>query len=311
MDLIRSLNIFTRVVDAGSFSAVAREAGGNHSAVTRQIAQLEEHFGVRLFHRSTRRLTLTEDGRDLLAYARQLLDLTETMESGLGQQRHSPQGPVRLGTTVAGGMFIVPRVPKLLRRYPGLSLDLMMRDHIGDLIEERLDLALLAGPITDLSLIARAVGPSRLITVAAPAYLEQRGTPRTPADLAQHDCIVHSERHSAGWTFAGPGGSSEIRVFGKLAVNNTTGVHSAVLSGQGIGVLPEFMAVDDLAAGRLRQVLADYQAPGKTTYVVYPSRRHLAARTRVVIDFLVEEVSELNRLNGAAGEDGQKTPAPV
>src|SRR5690242_15191938 len=129
MDLIGSLRVFARIAELGSFSTVARELRESHSAVTRQIGNLEDHFGARLFHRNTRGVTLTEDGRELLSYAQQMLELTENMESGLGRQREIPHGLVRLGTTITTGIFLVPRLPKLFARYPGLSIELIMRDH--------------------------------------------------------------------------------------------------------------------------------------------------------------------------------------
>jgi DNA-binding transcriptional LysR family regulator len=293
MDLIGSLRVFGRVAELGSFSAVARELHESHTVVTRQIGNLEAHLGARLFQRTTRRLTLTEDGRDLLGYSRQMLELAENMENSLGQRRDSPQGLVRLGTFVSE--FFVPRIPKLLERYPGLSLELVMQDHSHDLIEDRLDLAIHQGPITNTALVARALRVSRLIAVAAPSYLERRGEPKRPADLEHHDCILHSGFDSAGWQFVGPDGPYRVRVSGRLASNNGAAVRLAALNGQGIAMLLDWRVFDDIRSGRLRRLLAGHEAPGEQTSIVYPSRRHLAPRTRVVIDFIVEEIKELDR----------------
>jgi len=293
MDLIGSLRVFGRVAELGSFSAVARELHESHTVVTRQIGNLEAHLGARLFQRTTRRLTLTEDGRDLLGYSRQMLELAENMENSLGQRRDSPQGLVRLGTFVSE--FFVPRIPKLLERYPGLSLELVMQDHSHDLIEDRLDLAIHQGPITNTALVARALRVSRLIAVAAPSYLERRGEPKRPADLEHHDCILHSGFDSEGWQFVGPDGPYRVRVSGRLASNNGAAVRLAALNGQGIAMLLDWRVFDDIRSGRLRRLLAGHEAPGEQTSIVYPSRRHLAPRTRVVIDFIVEEIKELDR----------------
>ncbi len=304
MDLVRGLRTFVRIAEIGSFSAVARELGESHSAVTRLVGQLEEHLGVRLFQRTTRRLSLTEDGREALGYARQMLELAESMESGFGSQRSSPRGVVRLGTTIAFGMYLVPRIPALLQRYPDLSLELVMRDQIGDLIEERLDLATHVGPIADTSLVVRALASSRRIAVAAPVYLERHGAPRTPAELGEHDCILHNDgRDSAGWRFAGPDGQFEVPISGRLSANNSAAVHIAALRGQGIAMLPELRVIDDIRAGRLHRVLAEFEAPGEPSFIVYPSRRHLAPRTRVVIDFLVEQVRDLQHQLGEGSDD--------
>ena len=146
------------MVETGSFSAVARETHASQSAVTRQIAQLEQHFGVRLFHRTTRRLSLTDDGQALLPHARHLMENTDEMEAALGRQSGEPRGLVRLGTSVAGGLFLATRLPALLTRHPGLSVELVMRDQPTDMIEERLDLAFRSGEIADASLVARRAG---------------------------------------------------------------------------------------------------------------------------------------------------------
>ncbi len=294
MDKIRNLRTFTRTAETGSFASVARETHESHSAVTRQIAQLESHFGVRLFHRNTRSLSLTDDGRELLGYANQLLEMEDAMEGALRQQRTSPHGLVRLGTTIAFSLFLVPRIPLLLERYPGLALELVVRDHITDLIEERLDIAARVGPITDLSLVARQFLSARRVAVAAPAYLERRGVPTVPDDLQDHDCLLHEDWHDAeGWRFEGPNGPIRMRVSSRFCANNSEVLHAAVLSGQGVAMLPELRVIDDVHAGKLRHVLAEFQAPAQPGFIVYPSRRHLPPRTRVVIDFLLEQVRDL------------------
>ncbi|HEX5327540.1 MAG TPA: LysR family transcriptional regulator [Acetobacteraceae bacterium] len=303
MDLLRALAAFARVTETGSFSAVARERHESQSAVTRLITQLEAHFGVRLFHRSTRRVALTEDGRELLGHARQMLEMAAAMEAGLGRQRGSPQGLVRLGTSVAFGLFLTPRVPGLLARHPGLLLELVMRDQFGDLIEERLDLATRSGPIADTSVVARAIGTARRIAVAAPVYLERRSPPAEPADLAAHDCILHNgPDDAAGWRFVGPGGLFAIPVTGRFSANDSEAVHVAVLGGQGIAMLPELRVIDDIRAGRLHRVLAGYQSPGEPAFITYPSRRHLAPRTRAVIEFVAEQVREMQQQLAAHGD---------
>ena len=177
MDLIGGLRSFIRVVETGSFSAVSRESNVSQSAVTRQIAQLEQHFGARLFHRTTRRLSLTDDGQGLLAHARHLVEAADEMEAALGRQSSSPTGLVRVGTSVAGGLFLAPRLPMLLARHPGLKVELVMRDQFSDMVEERLDLAWRSGDIADASLVVRRVGQLGRAVVAAPIYLERHGAP--------------------------------------------------------------------------------------------------------------------------------------
>jgi DNA-binding transcriptional LysR family regulator len=293
MDLIQALQTFSRVTEAGSFSAVAREKNSSHSAVTRLMGHLEGHFGVRLFHRTTRRLSLTEDGQDLLGFTRHLLEVVEGMEGMLGSHRTAPTGLVRVGTTMAGAVLLTPRLLGLLERHVGLAVELVVRDQLGDMIEERLDVAMHVGQPTDSSLMARKAGAFGRTLVAAPIYLERRGAPARPADLAEHTCILHElGPDSALWQFNGPQGLQEIRVNASFRANNAEVVHRAVLAGYGIAMAPEALVVDDVRASRLYRLLPDYSFGRQPAFVLYPSRQHLPPRTRVVIDFLVEQISQ-------------------
>ncbi|HUI58677.1 MAG TPA: LysR family transcriptional regulator [Steroidobacteraceae bacterium] len=294
MDLLEGLRTFTRIAETGSFSAVAREHNASHSAVTRQVGQLEEHFGVRLFHRTTRRLSLTEDGQDLLGYARTVLEATEEMEGSLGRQRSSPTGVVRLGIPVAATPWLVPRIGELLREHPGLVVQLVIGDRIGDMIEDRLDVALIGRDLPDNSLISRSVGSFGRIAVASAAYLEQYGAPSVPQDLMNHRCIIHDiGPDSARWRFGPPDNLIEVNVPGALWANNSEVVHRAALAGHGIARLSELQAADDIRAARLYRLLPDFLPERQQIYVVYPSRRHLPPRVRVTIDFVAEGVRRL------------------
>jgi DNA-binding transcriptional LysR family regulator len=296
MDLLRALKTFVRIVETGSFSAVARETNTNHSAVTRAIGQLEAHFEVRLFHRTTRRLSLTEDGQDLLGQARHVLEVTTDLEDSLQRRGGTPAGKVRIGLPVGAAMLLTPRLGLLLGRYPGLTVEFIVRDTFDDLIEERLDVAFRVGQTTDASVVTRSLGSFGWATVAASAYLEQHGAPSDPADLAHHACIVHDvSPTSAHWRFIGPDGPIEVEVANAFRANNSEIVRLAVLAGHGIGRLPEVMMVDDIRAGRLYRLLPDFPSEPRQAFLVYPSRRHLAPRTRVVIDFLIEQFTALDK----------------
>jgi DNA-binding transcriptional LysR family regulator len=303
MDLLGALGAFVRVVETGSFSAVARESHASQSAVTRQIAQLEQHFGVRLFHRTTRRLSLTDDGQALLPHARHLMENTDEMEAALGRQSGEPRGLVRLGTSIAGGLFLATRLPALLARHPGLSVELVMRDQPSDMIEERLDLAFRSGEIADASLVARRAGQLGRAVVAAPIYLERHGAPATPEDLALHICLIHDATPDPHvWRFAGPDGPMSVRVSGAFLANDSEAVRRAARAGHGVALLPEIQLVDDLRAGRLFRLLEDYPSQQVPVHIVYPSRRHLAPRTRVVLDFLIEQMREISLLLAQGAE---------
>jgi DNA-binding transcriptional LysR family regulator len=297
MDLIGGLRAFVRVTETGSFSAVARETNMSQSAVTRLVAQLEQHFGVRLFHRTTRRLSLTDDGQALLGHARHLIDSADEMEAVLGGQSGAPRGLVRLGTSVAEGLFLATRLPALLAQYPGLSVELVMRDQTSDMVEERLDLAFRSGEIADASLVARRVGQLGRAVVAAPIYLERRGAPAAPADLAAHTCLIHDAAPNPEiWRFTGRDGPLSVRVSGAFIANDSQAVHRAARAGHGIALLPEIQLIDDLRAGRLFRLLEDYPSQRVPVHIVYPSRRNLAPRTRVVMDFLVEQTRAIGVL---------------
>ena len=294
MDTIETLRTFVRVVETGSLSAVAREMNASQSTVSRQITQLEEHFGVRLFHRTTRHLSLTDDGENLREHAGNVLGMVDGMETTLGQHNSSPTGHVRVATPVSLGLILMNRVPDLMARYPALSVELVMEDDPGDMIEARLDLAVHSGEVVSQSLIKRSLGSVVRVAVAAPEYLARRGTPSHPAELADHACIVHRVTpNDSEWRLIGPDGPVDILAQGALSTNNHEAVRAAALSGLGIGLLPEYQVVDDVLAGRLRRVLPEYTSEALHAYLVYPSRRHLPPRTRVVMDFLIEDVRRL------------------
>jgi len=290
MDMLHALGTFVRVVETGSFAAVARESNVSNSAVTRLIGQLEEHFRVRLFHRTTRHLGLTEDGQDLLNRARNLIDVAADLEDTLGRQSTTPTGRVRVGLTAGGARLLTPGLAELHARYPGLSVELVIREHFNDLIEERLDLAVRVGQPTDASLVARTVGGFGRALVAAPSYLATHGIPSTPSDLPGHRCLVHDTGpDGARWRFAGPGGPHAIEIAGGFSATTSNVVRQAALAGHGIALLSEPLVHEDVLGARLCRLLPDYPTECTQLFLVYPSRRYLAPRTRVVIDVVIKQ----------------------
>jgi DNA-binding transcriptional LysR family regulator len=297
MDLLGALSVLVRVVETGSFSAVAREREVSQAAVARQISQLEEHFRVRLFHRTTRKLSLTDDGQMLLGLARPVLDGVDGIEAALGGQSVSPVGLVRVGVTVTAGRFLAQRLPALLADHPGLKVELVVSDRFGDMIEDRLDLAMRMGEVTDASVVVRRLGTAWFVVVAAPSYIERKGKPSMPAELASHTCIVHDLGPGSNvWTFATSGGSEQFQVSGGLLANDVSAVHLAARSGYGIALLPLFEVLEDLRSGMLVRVLSEFPAPSVPLNLVYPSRRHLAPRTRVVFEFILEQVRQVQAM---------------
>ena len=297
MDLLGALGVLARVVETGSFSAVARERELSQAAVARQISQLENHFGVRLFHRTTRKLSLTDDGQMLLGLARPVLDGVDSIEAAVGKQSASPVGLVRIGVTVTGSRLFSERFPALLADHPGLKVELVVSDRFGDMVEDRLDLAMRIGEITDASLVARRLGTASFVLVAAPNYIKRKGRPSTPADLASHTCIVHDVGPGSDvWTFMTSEGPKEFKVSGGFLANDVSAVHLAARSGYGVAMLPLIQALDDVRAGRLVSVLNDFLVPGPSLSLVYPSRRHLAPRTRLVLEFIIEQAKQVQAM---------------
>jgi DNA-binding transcriptional LysR family regulator len=295
MDLINGLQTFIRVVETGSFSAVARESNASQSAVTRQVAQLEEHFGVRLLHRTTRKLSLTDDGQDLVSRARHLLEQAEDLEDTFGKDGGSPTGLVRIGLSVGAAVLLVPDFTTLLARHPGLAIELVVSEHADDLVAERLDVALRFGQSADTSLVSRALATFGSAPMAAPAYLERYGAPEHPSDLLKHTCIIHDMGpDSTHWAFAGPNGAAEVEISSAFRSNNSLVVRQATLAGYGIALLGDPLALPEIRAGRLYRLLPNYVARRRQMFIVYPSRRHLAQRTRTVIDFLIEAFRQLD-----------------
>jgi len=294
MDLVGTLQVLVRVVETGSFSAVARERDLTQAAVARQIAQLEEHFGVRLFHRTTRKLSLTDDGQMLLGLTRPVLEGVEELEAALGRQCASAVGRVRVAVPTTTSRFRVQRLPTLLAGHPGLKVELVISDRFGDMIQDRLDLALRVGEITDSSLIKRRSWTGERIAVVAPSYIERHGAPTVPADLEHHTCILHNVGSDSDvWTFVTPEGPKQVRVNGGFLANDFRAVRQAAEIGYGIALLPLLEVFDDLQSGQLFSLLNGFPAPGFPVSLVYPSRRHLAPRTRVVMEFVLAQMQEV------------------
>jgi len=290
MDLFSALNDFLRVVEAGSFSRVAREKGSSTSLVTRQIAQLERHFGVRLLHRTTRRLSLTDDGQTLIGHANRLLEELAAMERALGKHRGSSSGLVRLGAIMGAGLGLATRLPQLLDRHAGLSIELVVCDHVSELVESRLDLALCDGDIADSAFVARQIAKLAYVVVAAPSYLQRYAEPRAPGELERHICILQDRKDRRGpWQFNGPLGPVSVVVSGQLSTNNERAALVMARSGYGIACLPDVQVRDDIRERRLVRLMAEYEAKPSVLYAVYPSRRQLAPRTRTVLEFLLHQ----------------------
>ncbi|OVZ55201.1 hypothetical protein CDO44_23495 [Pigmentiphaga sp. NML080357] len=289
MDLISSLLAFLRVAETGSFSVVASERGVTQPAISRQVRALEEHVGMRLVQRSTTGVVLTEEGRNLLPAARSLVEAAESLSLAANPDQARPMGKVRLSLPAPLALHMCSHVRSLLDSHLHLSLDMVVRDSTSNLIEEGLDLEVRIGPIDDSSLISRRVGMTSAFLVAAPSYMAGKAQPRSPQDLVNYDCVVYSRwGRDDTWWFEAPEGQVSVNVPCRLRANNASAVHHAVLAGNGIAILSHLMVADDLRTGRLTTVLPEFPPARLPLYIVYPSRRNLPLRTRVVIEFIAD-----------------------
>lgn len=299
-DLLTPMRTFLRVVEAGSFTAVASEANTSQPTVSRQVAALEEHLGTRLFTRTTRALALTDDGRRFYEHAAKVMEALAEAEAAVGRRRAAPSGVLRLAVPVVlGRLHVVPRLRRFCDRYPEVRIDLIMHDGFADMVEEGIDLAIRVGEIADPGLVAKRIGVTRRVTVAAPGYLARAGEPATPADLAGHDCIVYSRLATGNrWSFSGAAGPETVEVSGRYRVNNSEGVREGVLSGLGIGVTPIWLFDDEIGAGAVKLILTGFEPRPLPMHAVHPSRRFVPAKVRAMIDHLDAEFRLDPRLSG-------------
>lgn len=291
MDTLTSMKVFAAVVDCGSFAAAADRLEISRSMASKYISHLEEHLGTRLLQRTTRKLTLTETGSVYHERCAQILADVTQAEEGAAHQTDAPRGTLRLTVPVSFGLLHMgPLVSEYLKRYPDVRIDVLLVDRRVDLIEEGLDLAVRIGAMPESGLIAKRLGSDRLAIAAAPDYLRLYGEPKTPADLARHNCLTYSYAASGNeWRMTGRDGLQHtVKVSGRLRASNGDMAKLAALEGVGLIRQPRFLIGDELRAGRLVEVLRHYHSEELGIYAVYPSRKHLSAKVRVFVDFLSE-----------------------
>jgi DNA-binding transcriptional LysR family regulator len=301
MDVLAAMRVFVRVAEAGGFTAVAREAQTTQPTVSRIIATLEDHLGARLLNRSTRAVSLTDDGKQFYALARHALEIVAEAESAVGERRTRAIGRLRLATPVAfGRLHVVPRLKAFLDANPEVEVELLMSDDFVDLVGEGVDLAVRIGEIADPGLVARRIGTTRRVTVASPDYLEGRGEPAHPTELTAHDCIVYTQLATRNeWPFAGADGEIVVRVRGRYMADNSEGVREGVLGGLGIGLIPIWLFNrDEIGRGKVNIILRDYEPSSLPIHAIYPSRRLVPAKVRAMIDYLAAEFARDPLLSG-------------
>lgn len=290
MARLDAMEIFAEVVEAEGFSAAARNLGVSKSAVSKQVARLEDGLGVRLLNRTTRRLSVTEAGATFYEACRRVLDEAEAAERTVSNLSAQPRGLLKLNAPMSFGFLHLARaIPEFHARFPQITIDAVMNDRFVDLVQEGYDLALRIGNLRDSSLIARRVAPCRAVVCASPDYLARRGRPERPEDLKGHDCLLYTNNQQPReWQLLGPGGLQTVKIDGPLLANNGDALCRAALGGLGIARLPTFIVGQHLRAGRLEAVLPGYPVPEQGIHAVYPHSRNLSVKVRVFIDFLAD-----------------------
>lgn len=294
MDRFFEMQTFATVVDVGSFVGAADALGRSKAAVSRHVNELESRLGVRLLHRTTRRLSLTPEGEVFLGRCRDLLSSLEEAEAEITSRSTEAIGLLRVNVPVTFGIRrLAPLWGAFRDRHPQVRLDITLADRVVDLVEEGFDLAVRIGTLSDSSLVARRLAVTRLVICASPKYLETHGTPSHPEELAEHAVIGYSY-WSAGdeWRLEGPKGPVSVRTRACIHSNNGDTCRAAALAGQGVILQPEFVVGDDVKAGRLLELMPEYRAGELGVYAVYPSRRHVAPKVQALIAFLTEHFAE-------------------
>jgi DNA-binding transcriptional LysR family regulator len=285
------LAIFVRVVELGSLSAAGRDMRLSAAVVSNRIARLEKDVGTRLLNRTTRHVSLTEDGSRYYEHCVVILNELEQAESALDAITAEPRGPIKVTVpTVFGRLHIAPHIPQFVEKHPQMQVRLHLTDMLVDLIQERIDLAIRIAELSDSTAIVRKLANNRRLIVAAPEYLERRGTPQVPEDLLDHNCLLlrfpGSKQYR--WTLKGPDGPITLRVSGNMDCNSGEALRDWCLAGHGLALKSLWEVVDDLNDGRLVPVLTDYPPPSHGIYAPYPHSQHAPPRVRVFIDFLAE-----------------------
>ena len=286
MESLSGFNVFVQVAEARSFVAAGRVLGISASAIGKSVARLEERLGVRLFHRSTRHIRLTAEGEIFCERARRILDDLADARAMMQQSAQAPQGRLRVSLPVIGYRFLLPHLPEFSQRYPAIELELDFNDHLVDVIEDGVDVAIRSGALADSGLLARRLGPFRLMLLAAPAYLAQRGTPATPHDLAGHACLRFRFPTSGKlqeWVLQP---DTVLPAPSTLVCNNMEAMREACIAGLGIAYMPDFLARDALRSGALSPVLAQCGDLGGQFWMLWPASRQLSPKLRAFVDFM-------------------------
>ncbi|MBI3898845.1 MAG: LysR family transcriptional regulator [Gammaproteobacteria bacterium] len=294
MDKLRAMQTFVRIVDDGSLTAAARSLNSSLPAVVRTLAALEEHLCVRLLNRTTRRLSLTAEGKTYLGRCRSILaEVTET-EEALTSDRTEPSGMLRITAPVLfGQIYVAPAVTRFVQRYDKLRCSLILLDHVVNLLEQQIDVGIRIGPLVDSSLVAQQISEIRRVVVASPSYLRKHGTPKHPKELARANCVCFAGVAGQSWAFQDGPRKLTVPVSGNLDFNQSTPAIAACAEGAGFGMFLSYQVAPYVAQKRLRIVLEEFETPPIPLSVIYPHARLLPSRTRVFVEWIKKELKSM------------------
>jgi len=294
MDKFRAMSTFVDIVETGSLTAAAEHAGTSLTSVVRSLSKLEAQLGIRLLNRTTRRMALTDEGRDYFIRCRHILAELEEAEAALSARQREPTGTLRLTAPVMfGRLHVAPVVAAFLASHPSMRIELLLLDRVVDLLEEGMDAAIRIGPLADSSLVAATLGRTRRVVCASPDYLAHAGRPHRPADLAGHRCIrFHGLPPSAEWEFSDAGKTARVAIDGVVATNQVDAAIAACVQGLGCGMFLGYQVGDALTEGRLERVLAGFECPPVPVSLLYPGTRLLPPRVRAFLDWAVPRLRE-------------------
>jgi DNA-binding transcriptional LysR family regulator len=290
IDIVAAMKVFTAVVDAGSFAGAADKLDLSRGMTTRYVAQLEAHLGVRLLNRTTRKLSLTEAGTEYYQRSSQVLNMVDEASNSVANEAAAPRGTLRVNTSVAFGAHHLGRaITEFLQKFPEVEVDLALNDRVVDLVEEGFDLAIRISAQVDPGLVARRLTRVRIVPCASPVYLKKHGAPKSPEQLAGHNCITYAySTQQNDWRFRRKGVEKVVHVSGNLRGNNGDILIDAAIEGLGVIVQPTFLVGDALRRKQLVRILPDWEADEFSVFAVYPHRKFLPPKVRSFIDFLAE-----------------------
>lgn len=294
-EIFSAIPVFVAVVEAGSFSLASERLRMTKSAVSKRISGLEDNLGTRLFHRSTRKLTLTESGEQFSDYARNAVYIAQQGIDTATLHQDSPKGTLKINAPMTfSRLYLAPHLKEFLDLYPDIKVILSMDDRVVDMIEGAYDVGIRIGELKDSTLVARKITKCNSVVCAAPEYLKSSGIPNTPYDLKEHNCIYYS-LYQAGveWTFFKEGVKFKVEPTGNLIVNNSDVICEMLLQGLGICQMPTFIVKEHLRTGQLIEVLTDFRLPSHNIFAVYPERRHTPVKVKVFIDFIEQKLSAI------------------